>query len=86
MSKSTYKDEEPITWQLIIKECTRRAGDDVADIFIGVQSKIEKLEAENKRLRKALRSIAQEEDTLGWLYAAHRAKTALEKESNDEGE
>ncbi len=50
-----------------------------------------KLEAENERLRKALCSIAEEEEgnlpffttTLGWKYAARIAKAALE-ENNDE--
>ena len=38
----------------------------------------EKREAENKRLREALETIAKEEDTLGWVYAARIAKAALE--------
>lgn len=44
----------------------------------------EEAEAENRRLREALRSIAQEEDMMGFMYAARIAKAALEKENNDE--
>ena len=39
----------------------------------------EKREAENKRLREALETIAKEEDTLGWVYAARIAKVALQE-------
>ena len=49
-----------------------------------VMEYITELEAENKRLRGALGSIAKEEDTLGWIYAARIAKIALE-ENNNEG-
>jgi hypothetical protein len=37
------------------------------------------LEAENQRLREALETIAKEEDTLGWVYAARIAKAALQE-------
>ncbi len=84
MSKSTYEDNEPITWQLIIKECTNRAGDELADIFISVQSKIEKLEAENERLRKAIRSIAEEEGTLGWSPMLESAQRLTTMEGNND--
>ena len=50
------------------------------------RERIEELTAENVRLREALRSIAQEEDMLGFMYAARIAKTALEeKEENNDG-
>ena len=45
--------------------------------------KITELEAENERLREAVRSIAEEEGTLGWIYAARIAKTALEENNDD---
>jgi hypothetical protein len=40
---------------------------------------LEEAEAENERLREALRSIAKEEDTLGWSPAARVARVALEE-------
>lgn len=39
--------------------------------------RIAELEAKLELYRYALQKIADEEDTLGWLYAARIAKTAL---------
>ncbi len=67
MSRGTYDQRAPSASSQII--CLERL--------------LEEAEARNEQLREALRSIAKEEDTLGWIYAARIAKTAL-KENNDE--
>ena len=68
----------------VLIELERRRGKSWVNLVMNVQARIEKLEADNERLRQALRSIAEEESTLGWRYASHIAKTALE--NNDERE
>ena len=48
-----------------------------------LESKLEQAQAENERYKTVLESIAEEEDTLGWVYAARMAKAAIEGQSDE---
>ena len=48
-------------------------------VFNAIQRNERPMIKENARLRKALKAIAKEEDTLGWVYAARIAKAAIKE-------